>query len=167
MSGEFEDRESGLGELPGASIPDTMPAPGFKPGQDIPPDLMFKEKYAGNESAQAIASMAESGDINSRNNKELFRALRRQGYFIVQPILATTTPVSIRPFESRTYFFIQNLGTVGDILIGFGAIPNASFGLTLTPGSAYEPFTVPVNEIYISSSAGSIPGYLIYAREQE
>lgn len=137
------------------------------PAGGVPPDLLYKGTQS-RDPGQAALFQQQQGELNSKNNPELFRALRRQGYFVTQPFTANnTTSIIPRPFESRTYLFIQNLAAVGDLYIGFGAEPNASFGLTLIPGAAYEPFTVPVNEIYIRASAASVSGYLIYSREAD
>lgn len=141
--------------------------PVYNPMTQVPPDLLARMVGQGTTSQSTVAYAEQAGTINNRAQPEYFRALRRQGYFITQPFTATTDPQIIRPLESRTYFFIQNLSTSADLYIGFGTIPSGIYGLTLVPGAAYEPFTVPTNEIYIAAQSGTVTGYIIYARETE
>lgn len=157
----------GMGQLPGDVTRQTgaVPGPLYKPGQSIPPDLQYKDQRQ--RPPPPPGQSQNLGDINQLNNEQLFRALRRQGYFMTEPFNATTEVQLLRPFESRTYLFIQNIDTVNDIILGFGNAPTGNDGLVLPPGAAYEPFTIPINEIYIISSAGAVKGYIIYSRENE
>jgi len=144
-------------QLPGSA------GPTFNPSIQAPPDLLYKGVQ--NTPPPGYAQEAEKGDVNESNNSQLFKALRRQGYFMTEPFNATTTSKVLRPFESRTYLFIQNIDTVNDIILGFGNTPSVQDGLTIPPGAAYEPWTIPVNEIYIISSALTVKGFIIYSRE--
>jgi len=159
-----ESLKQQMGELPGTQFPAEDPTL-FRSGAQIPPDLYYKNTKSGQEGTNPVAG--QSATVNAQNYPDLFRAIRRQGYFVTQPFLAGLTVITPRPFESRTYLFIQNIATAGDLYIGFGNEPTASYSLTLTPGSAYEPFTVPVNEIYILGSVANVAGFLIYSREGE
>lgn len=162
MSAEDILESQQMGELPGTQFPGDDPTL-FKSGEQIPPDLIYRN-YRGDQ--QGTNPLDRQNDIiNGRNYPDLFRAIRRQGYFVTQPFLAGTTVINPRPYESRTYLFIQNINTVGDIFVGFGNEPTGTYGLTLTPGAAYEPFTIPVNEIYILGSVANVAGFIIYARE--
>ena len=141
--------------------------PVYNPMRDIPPDLRARQVASGINSQAAQVYSEEKGTINQLVQPEYFKALRRQGYFITQPFTVTTDPQIIRPLESRTYFFIQNLSTASDLYVGFGTIPNGQYGLTLVSGAAYEPFTIPTNEIYLAAQSGTVTGFIIYSRESD
>lgn len=141
--------------------------PSYNPTRQIPPDLLARTTGHGTSSEAAQQYAQTEGTINQRAQPEYYRALRRQGYFVTQPFTVGEDPLIIRPMESRTYFFIQNLSASSDLYVGFGSIPNGKYGLTLVSGAAYEPFTVPTNEIYIAAQTGIVTGFIIYSREAD
>lgn len=75
---------------------------------------------------------------------------------------ADIAPKKIQDYILRKFLLIQNKSTIGTIYVGFGYIPNASNGLVLPPGISYEPFSYPVNEIYVTSDINGVSGLLIY-----
>jgi len=62
----------------------------------------------------------------------------------------------------RKFFLIQNKGSAGTIFVGFGYPPNQGNGLVLPPGVGYEPYTYPINEIYVASDGPDIDGLMIF-----
>lgn len=71
-------------------------------------------------------------------------------------------PIKIQDLTYRKFFLIQNKSAVGTIYVGFGYNPNLGNGLVLPAGVGYEPFTYPINEIYVASSGPAVSGLLIY-----
>jgi len=149
----FEER----GGFPESSINNTPTLPG-----DLPSDLRYRGGAVPPPQAGPVQNL---GETNSENNAQLFKALRRQGFFMTEPFTATTSAKLLRPMESRTYLVLQNIDTVGNLLFGFGNIPTANNSFKLVPSGSYEPWVIPINDIYVMSSAGSVNGYMIYARE--
>ena len=62
----------------------------------------------------------------------------------------------------RKFLVFQNLDAAGTLYIGFGWQPTAANSLTLGPGVGYEPFSYPVNEIYVLGSLAAVTGLLIF-----
>lgn len=75
---------------------------------------------------------------------------------------ATTTPQKIQDFQYRKFFLLQNRSGVGTIYFGIGYVPTAENGLVLPAGVSYEPYTYPVNEIWVMSDGPTVSGLLIY-----
>lgn len=98
-------------------------------------------------------------------NPQLLAATRRQGSFLTIPMNFGLEDVQIRDQEKRLYFLIQNTSAVGDMLLGFGSPPITGGTLVLVPGAAFEPFTVPTNDIYVRGTAAGMTGILIIAVE--
>jgi hypothetical protein len=73
-----------------------------------------------------------------------------------------SAPIKIQDFTYRKFFLIQNKSGAGTIFVGFGYSPNAGNGLVLPPGVGYEPYTYPVNEIYVASDGPLVDGLLIF-----
>lgn len=71
-------------------------------------------------------------------------------------------PIKIQDFLYRKFLLIQNKSGAGTLFVGFGYAPNAGNGLVLPSGVGYEPYTYPVNEIYVASDGPIVDGLLIY-----
>lgn len=137
-------------------------AQSFQSGAQVPPDLL--QLGQPGQGAQGYMQSGPTGQINSGQNPEYFKALRRQGYFITEPFTVTATEaVKLRDLESRTYLIIQNTGS-SDIYVGFGFKPTQAYSLTLIPGAAYEPWVIPVNEVWVLGQ-GNSTGLLMVATE--
>jgi len=70
--------------------------------------------------------------------------------------------VKLQDFTYRKFFLIQNNSAAGTLFVGFGWQPNAGNSLVLPAGVGYEPFTYPVNEIWIASDGPTISGLMLY-----
>lgn len=57
------------------------------------------------------------------------------------------------PQGERGYLLIQNLDAAANLFVGFGVQPTATSGLKIIPGTAYEPYVVPQNDIFIVGDA--------------
>lgn len=71
-------------------------------------------------------------------------------------------PIKLQDQTFRKFFLIQNNSAAGTLFIGFGWQPNAGNGLTLPAGVGYEPFSYPVNEIWIASDGPVVSGLMLY-----
>lgn len=79
----------------------------------------------------------------------------RVGRFFTQILFPYTTGVQLLlPQGERGYLLIQNLDAVANVFLGFGVQPAANQGLKIVPGTAYEPYVVPQNDIFIIGDAG-------------
>lgn len=77
----------------------------------------------------------------------------RRGFFTQLLFPYTNAAQLILPQSNRGYFLIQNLDAVANLFVGFGFQPSAGIGLKIIPGAAYEPFTVPQNDVFIIGDA--------------
>lgn len=72
------------------------------------------------------------------------------------------TAVKIQPALFRKFLVLQNKDPVGTMFFGFGWVPTPANGLELPPGTGYEPFRYPTNDIYVIGSQNGMNGLLIY-----
>ena len=100
-----------------------------------------------------------------QTDPSLLRASWRQGAFINFPFVVGTVPILLRPFEPRTYLIVQNLAPGGSMYFGFGTTPTINSGLKLNPDDAYEPWTIPVNEVWVIGTVANMRGLMIFATE--
>ena len=78
------------------------------------------------------------------------------------PFIVGTSVIRLQGFLLRKFLVFQNIDAAGTIYVGFGWQPSPSNALTLAPGVGYEPYSYPVNEIYVLGSLGAVSGLLIY-----
>lgn len=137
----FRGVPNGLGELPSTALTENGVL-AVKGPMGRPP--------IGNSSAptQTPGQMRELGDNQSSWQFITFKA--------------TPEPVKLQDMTYRKFFLIQNKSGVGTLYVGFGYKPNAGNGLVLPAGVGYEPFSYPINEIWISSDGPTIDGLMIF-----
>lgn len=75
---------------------------------------------------------------------------------------AGLTPIKIQDWMLRKFLIIQNRASTGVIYVGFGWVPTLANGLILPAGVSYEPYSYPVNEIYVLGSIAGVSGLLIW-----
>lgn len=77
------------------------------------------------------------------------------GRFFTQIIFSYVTGVVqlILPQAERSYLLIQNLDAAANLFVGFGLQPTTTVGLKIIPGTAFEPYVVPSNDIFICGDA--------------
>lgn len=85
----------------------------------------------------------------------------RQSAWQSLPFVVGVTPIKIQEFLLRKFLLIQNKDGANTIYFGFGWKPDAGNGLILGPGVGFEPFSYPVNEIWVSASGPDTAGLLI------
>lgn len=73
-----------------------------------------------------------------------------------------TNPIRIQEDTYRKFMLIQNKSAAGTLFVGFGYVPNEGNGLVLSAGVGYEPFTYPINEIWVASDGPTVSGLLIF-----
>lgn len=73
-----------------------------------------------------------------------------------------TAPIKIQDLTYRKFFLIQNKSALGTLYVGFGWQPTDGNGLVLPAGVGYEPFTYPINEIWVASSGPTISGLMLF-----
>lgn len=128
-------RAGGLGNLPDFSNA------GPKAPIGIPPP------------AEIVAQMTgQSGRAISTDNQSYWQSL---------PFVVGTEPVKLQGFLLRKFLVLQNKDGANTLYFGFGWKPDANNGLVLGPGVGYEPFSYPVNEIWVSASAANTAGLMI------
>ena len=71
-------------------------------------------------------------------------------------------PIKLQDSTYRKFFLIQNKSAAGTLFVGFGYTPNAGNGLVLPAGIGYEPYSYPINEIYVTSDGPTVDGLLIF-----
>lgn len=76
--------------------------------------------------------------------------------------VAGVDAIKIQDLTYRKFFLIQNKSAAGTLYVGFGYQPNVSNGLVLPSGVGYEPFSYPINEIWVSASVPGVSGLLIF-----
>ena len=116
-----------------------------------------------------IMQQADAGGISAAEMDVLTAIQAKSVSFLTMPFVAGTDALIMRPAEKRGYLLIANQSAANTILIGFGAAPGATGlvplnGLLLNPGGAYEPASVPTNEIWVIASAANTPVYLIFSQ---
>lgn len=99
--------------------------------------------------------------IDSRTNSPAPMAINQSSWQSAN-FTAGTTPIKIQDWMLRKFLMIQNRDNAGIIYIGFGWVPSLANGLILPAGISYEPYTYPVNEIYVLGSVDNISGLLIW-----
>jgi hypothetical protein len=77
----------------------------------------------------------------------------RRGFFTQLTFPYTTVIQLILPQSGRGYFLIQNLDAAANLYVGFGFQPSNGIGLKIIPGTAYEPYVVPQNDVFIIGDA--------------
>jgi hypothetical protein len=92
-------------------------------------------------------------------NRAISQNQSQWGFIVFE---AGTVAIKVQDFTARKFMLIQNKSPTATLYLGFGYEPNALNGLVLTPGSAYEPFTYPTNEIYVSSDEEGANGLLVF-----
>lgn len=137
-AGRFFYSRPGLGNLPDYS------GGGPKPPIGIPPPAEYTA-----QAGQGGASPASDGMSD------------RQSYWQSLPFLCGLEAVKIQEFLMRKFFLIQNKDPLNTIYVGFGWKPDAGNALILGPGVGFEPFSYPVNEIWVSASGANSVGLLI------
>jgi hypothetical protein len=134
-------RQGGMGELPSTALNENGSL-AISPPFGRPPN--------GNASAPTQPGMAARilGDNQS------------SWQFIT--FTAGVLPIKIQDSTYRKFFLIQNKSATATMFIGLGYQPNLGNGLVLVPGQSYEPFSYPINEIYVSCDSGTADGLFIY-----
>jgi hypothetical protein len=75
---------------------------------------------------------------------------------------AGITVTKVQDFTYRKFFLIQNKSAAGTLYVGFGYEPTALNGLVLPAGVGYEPFSYPINDIWVLGTVANMSGILIY-----
>lgn len=75
---------------------------------------------------------------------------------------AGTTAIKVQDFTYRKFFLIQNKSAVGTLYVGFGYEPNALNGIVLPAGVGFEPYSYPINDIWVLGTVAGMNGVLIY-----
>jgi len=76
--------------------------------------------------------------------------------------VAGLQPVKIQDTLMRKFFLIQNLAAAGTIYVGFDYQPTSQNGLVLPAGIGYEPYSYPINSIWVAANAASVNGLLMF-----
>lgn len=139
-------RIRGLGELPqelsrlrGETYPPQSP-------YGLPPP-------ASDYVATSAGEIAKPSETLDGSRSSLFQVIT----FVAQP-----SAQKIQDNTLRKYFLIQNKSNSGTIYLGFGYQPDVNNGIVLPPGVAYEPYSFPINDVWVSSDVPNTIGILIY-----
>ena len=98
---------------------------------------IFLALFAASENVQALP-YERSTDIKIQTNATV----------------TTTSTKLVNANWARNYILIQNLGTT-NVLVKFGSAHSGTEGITIFPSGNYEPFLVPVGDIYMRSSTST------------
>lgn len=75
----------------------------------------------------------------------------------VAGVTATTTSTSLLPArQNRNYLLIINMGSA-DVYVKPGSVQSGTEGVVIPALGNWEPFTVPMDEMFFKSSTGSQP----------
>lgn len=86
-------------------------------------------------------------------------------YFTQTDVGATTVSVNFLPIrKDRRCIAIQNHSGASTLYIKFDSAHTGTENLTLGAGSTWEPVVIPVNKIYLRSSAGSVTTTILEGR---
>lgn len=132
----------GLGELPGP-LSSERGEYGVRPPYGVPP--------AANAYAPGVQPNAAPVELSER------QSLWQQVVFT-----AGTSAVRVQEFMRRKFFLIQNKSAAGTLYVGFGWEPNALNGLVLPAGVGFEPYSYPINEIWVTGTLAGMNGLIIY-----
>ncbi len=134
----------GLGELPETALQERGEL-GVSPAFGLPP--------RGDAFIPGPTGVPSS-DTNLSENQSVWQSI---------PFSVGLEPLKLQDFLLRKFLLIQNIDPVGTLYFGFGWIPTSNNALVLPPGTGYEPYRYPTNEIYVLSSVvGPTLGFLIY-----
>ena len=136
----FPVRRSGLGDLPETALIERGEY-GAQPPYGTPP-----QGGVGTPDANGLQAILAQNQSNWQSI----------------PFVAGTSVIRLQGQILRKFLVFQNLDAAGTLYIGFGWHPTAANSLTLGPGVGYEPFSYPVNEIYVLGSLAAVTGLLIF-----
>ena len=143
MRGRFFRTGPGLGEIPPPNTP-----LGQGGALNVPPAVNLPPVGNAQAATQTPGEFRQLGD-----NQSVWQAITFVG---------TIAPQQVQEYLYRKYFLIQNKSGAGTIFVGFGYVPTEKNGLVLPPGVGYEPYTYPVNEIYITSDVNGVEGLILF-----
>lgn len=86
----------------------------------------------------------------------------RQSLWQTIVFTAGTTVIKVQDFTYRKFFLIQNKSAAGTLYVGFGYEPNALNGVVLPAGVGFEPYSYPINDIWVIGTVANMSGVLIY-----
>ncbi len=132
----------GLGELPETALQERGEL-GVSPPFGLPPQA--------SEGIPTIPGQAPSA--SSGENQSNWQSI---------PFNVGTEVIVLQSFLIRKFLLIQNIDPAGTLYFGFGWVPSENNALVLPPGTGYEPYRYPTNEIYVVSSVAGTLGFLIY-----
>lgn len=72
------------------------------------------------------------------------------------------SPIKIQDFTYRKFFMIQNKSAAGSMYVGFGYEPTPENGIILPAGVAFEPYSYPTNDVWVSGTSAGMLGVLFY-----
>lgn len=144
MQGRFF-RNNGLGDLPRDHSRLRNEAE-LRPAVNLPP--------SGNSTAYNPVTPDGGGQVMVGENQSSWGSIS----FTVSDVEA----VKIQDFLLRKFMLIQNNSALGTLFVGFGWIPTPTNSLVLEPGTGFEPFRYPINDIWVLASAPNTDGILVF-----
>jgi hypothetical protein len=82
--------------------------------------------------------------------------------FFTIPFVAGTMSQLLRQKENRVYMFILNKSVTDSLFIGFGLQANEGNGFIIPPTGFYEPYKVPIDDIFVAASANNTSLLFVY-----
>jgi len=111
---------------------------------------------------QPIGLPPSGNDSAPVGNGEMRQLGPNQSSWQFSTFSAQLVAIKVQDFMYRKFLVIQNKDGAGTLYVGFGWIPTPGNGLVLGPGVGYEPYSYPINEIYVLGSIANVSGLLIY-----
>ncbi len=145
MQGRFfqvPTRQRGLGELPETALQERGEF-GISPPYGLPPQASEGVPTGPGEAPNAFAG----------ENQSNWQSI---------PFTVGTEIIVLQSFLIRKFLLFQNIDPAGTLYFGFGWGPSPNNALVLPPGTGYEPYRYPTNEIFVVASVAGTTGFLIY-----
>lgn len=131
--------------------------PGYRPGADAP-GIGF------NQFDMALGNFR--GDFLGDLSRVFIPRLERRAYHQLQAFNVGAAWVKARPEEPRVYFFIINNDAANNLFVAYAELDGTNGSIAIGPGGFYEPWVIPINEIWIRGAAANVNGILSIATSQ-
>lgn len=130
------------------------------------PGELSQQRGEGYPPAAPIGIPPRAGDyapsVDPSRNPVNVALSERQSLWQTIVFTAGTSVIKVQDFTMRKFFLIQNKSAAGTLYVGFGYEPTPGNSIELPAGVGFEPFSYPINDIWVVGTVANMPGVLIY-----